>query len=95
MEKIFNILGIGIDATDVEIKQAYYTKIKEFPPDRNPNKFMEISRAYGQLKDPVKRAKLKLDTPQPCSKIIDVLGEEKTEIMYVGAKDWLKILESK
>ncbi len=95
MDKIFQILDVDINAKDAEIKQAYYAKVKEFPPDKEPEKFMEIRQAYDQLKDPVTRAKLKLTTPRPCENMVDILRDEKIEKKFVGAEHWLKILESK
>ena len=95
MEKIFQILEVDINATDAEIKKAYFAKIKEFPPDRNPEKFMEIRQAYDQLKDSVARAELKLTTPKPCNNMVDIIKDEKIEKKFVGAEQWLKILESK
>lgn len=51
MKTPFQILGIGPDADDDRIRQAYLGKVKEFPPDREPKKFTEIQRAYEQVKD--------------------------------------------
>tara|TARA_Y100000590_G_scaffold470766_1_gene669741 strand:- start:24119 stop:24982 length:864 start_codon:yes stop_codon:yes gene_type:complete len=48
----YSILGINENATDSEIKKAYYNLAKKHHPDRNPNdkyndnKFKEINQAY-------------------------------------------------
>ncbi|MFC1718923.1 molecular chaperone DnaJ [Candidatus Poribacteria bacterium] len=60
----YEVLGIGRDADDQEIKQAYYRLAKENHPDKNPDnkeeateKFKEIQASYEALKDPESRAR--------------------------------------
>ena len=60
----YEILGIGKNADEKEIKQAYYKLAKEHHPDKNPNnkeeateKFKEIQSAYEVLKEPQSREK--------------------------------------
>jgi curved DNA-binding protein CbpA len=52
----FVILGINTDADDDAINQAYLSKVRESPPDRDPQKFQAIHQAYQAIKD--KRARL-------------------------------------
>ncbi|HEX8816913.1 MAG TPA: molecular chaperone DnaJ [Terriglobales bacterium] len=58
----YEVLGIGRDASDQEIKSAYRKLAMQFHPDRNPNnptaeeKFKECSEAYAVLADVDKRA---------------------------------------
>lgn len=59
---LYEILGIGKNATDDEIKKAYRNLAKKYHPDVNPGnkeaeqKFKEINEAYQILSDPQKRA---------------------------------------
>ena len=54
-------LGVSSDATDKEIKRAYYKLANELHPDRNPNnpaaeeRMKAVSEAYNVLKDEAKR----------------------------------------
>ena len=58
----YDILGVGKDADEAELKKAYRKLAMQYHPDRNPGdeaaekKFKEINEAYDVLKDPQKRA---------------------------------------
>ena len=55
MQTPYEILGIGINANDVEIKQAYLQQVKNNPPDRDNEKFQVIHDAYCLIKDETSR----------------------------------------
>ncbi|MBQ7063733.1 MAG: molecular chaperone DnaJ [Firmicutes bacterium] len=59
----YEVLGVGKDATEQEIKKAYRVLAKKYHPDANPGdkeaeaKFKEATEAYAILSDADKRAK--------------------------------------
>lgn len=59
----YEILGVGRDADENEIKKAYRKLAMKYHPDRNPGdktaeeKFKEINEAYEVLSDPEKKAR--------------------------------------
>ena len=57
----YDLLGVGRNASDEEIKKAFRRLAMEYHPDRNKRegateKFKEINEAYQALSDPQKRA---------------------------------------
>lgn len=60
MKDYYHILGVPGNATQAEIKKAYYKLAHQYHPDKNPNaaqhqKFVEINEAYETLGDKQKR----------------------------------------
>jgi curved DNA-binding protein len=59
----YNILGVGKDASEKEIKSAYRKLARKYHPDVNPGdqaseeQFKRVNEAYQVLSDPEKRAK--------------------------------------
>jgi curved DNA-binding protein CbpA len=60
MRDPFTVLGVADDAGDAEIRHRYLTLLREFPPDREPERFQEFRAAYEALSDERKRLETKL-----------------------------------
>jgi curved DNA-binding protein CbpA len=56
----FLILRLPPDAGDAEIRRAYLEGIREFPPERDADRFQAISQAYEQIRDESKRLEYRL-----------------------------------
>jgi curved DNA-binding protein CbpA len=45
------VLGVADDADDETIRRRYLELVREFPPERHPEKFAGVRAAYERLKD--------------------------------------------
>lgn len=52
MENDYKVLGLEQGASQKEIKKAYFSLVRKYSPEENPEKFREIREAYERLKDP-------------------------------------------
>jgi DnaJ-class molecular chaperone len=60
MKDYYAVLGIEVDASIAEVKNAYRKKASQFHPDKNtspeaPARFREVKDAYDLLADPARR----------------------------------------
>lgn len=60
MKDPYKVLGIERQATEAEIKRAYFTLVREHPPERDPEGFKRIRAAYEQLRSERERAETDL-----------------------------------
>jgi curved DNA-binding protein CbpA len=49
-ENPYKTLGVERNASEAEIKQAYFALIREHPPERDPEGFKRIRSAYEKLR---------------------------------------------
>ena len=61
----YTVLGIDRQASEAEIKRAYFRLVREYSPENEPEKFQEIRAAYEQLRAPETRAQADLFLLQP------------------------------
>ncbi|MBY0457986.1 MAG: DnaJ domain-containing protein [Gemmataceae bacterium] len=52
MPSAHETLGVSSTATAAEIRTRYLQLVREFPPDRAPERFAEIRAAFDELRDP-------------------------------------------
>ena len=60
MRDPFTVLGVAEDADDAEIRRRYLALVRDFPPDRGPDRFREYRAAYDALSDERKRLETRL-----------------------------------
>ncbi len=59
------VLGVSHDATAEQVRAAYLEKVRQHPPDRDPEQFERIRDAFGQLRDPRSRLQQVFECPDP------------------------------
>jgi DnaJ-class molecular chaperone len=70
----YEILKVDLNADDQTIRKAYVEETKKYPPDRDPQKFKEIMKAYESIQDQKKRLLYDLyDEEIPASSLLEIL----------------------
>jgi curved DNA-binding protein CbpA len=62
-----HVLGLPRHATEQEIRKRYLELVREFPPEREPERFQQIHAAYKAAEDPLLLAQrfLRVDEDPP------------------------------
>jgi DnaJ-class molecular chaperone len=47
----YEVLGLSTDSDDEAIRRRYLELVRQFPPERHPEKFAAVRAAYENLKD--------------------------------------------
>jgi uncharacterized protein (DUF1786 family) len=89
------ILGVPANASEEEVRAAYLTKVKEFPPDRSPEEFERIRDAYDSLRDPRARAKAMLLSTDFAAPLVSLIDGHHSRRVYVGPQQWREVLKTK
>ncbi len=78
MKTPFEILDVPVDADDEQIKSAYLQAVRRWPPEKYPEQFQRVRRAYEKIASRRDRLAFMLfDTslPEP-TELLDVLLEQ-------------------
>jgi curved DNA-binding protein CbpA len=89
------ILGVESNAGEEEIRAAYLSKVKEFPPDRAPVEFEKIRDAYDTLRDPRKRARAMFSAGQPSGPLVSLIEGRSAPRLFAGPQPWREVLKNK
>jgi DnaJ-class molecular chaperone len=89
------LLGVSAEAGEAEVRAAYLEKVRQHPPDREPELFERIRDAHEQLRNPVVRARRVLSGPDPTAPLASLLEGMKPQRRFVGAQIWLEALKEK
>lgn len=95
LEEACQVLNIGTEAGQEEIRSAYLSKVKEFPPDRAAREFERVRDAYEMLGDPRQRIRSMLMAGNPAERLASLLDGRKSERKLTGPSPWLAVLQEK
>jgi len=59
----FETLGLPVDADEQQVRMRYLELVKQYPPERDPDKFREIQAAFESARDPLAIAQSMLELP--------------------------------
>jgi curved DNA-binding protein CbpA len=71
----FEILGVSHQASEAEVRRRYLELVREFPPDRAPEKFAEIRAAFDAVRDPLARFERQLFSLHSDASLAGLAGE--------------------
>jgi len=60
LENPYQVLHLERGATPEEVKRAYFTLVRQSPPETHPEEFKRIRAAYDRLRTPEKRRETEL-----------------------------------
>jgi DnaJ-class molecular chaperone len=89
----YQIIGVGEQASGAEIRQAYLTLVKAYPPERDQQKFREINQAYEAIKDEDSRLQYALFClPElEFEQLLDDAFSRKPTLSPMAPDDFLKL----
>jgi DnaJ-class molecular chaperone len=95
LETAMELLGVTAETTDAEIRAIYLEQVRRHPPDRDPELFEQIRDAYNRLRDPMARASLVLEGPDPSAPLASLLQQTEPKRCFVGSGLWMGALKEK
>jgi curved DNA-binding protein CbpA len=76
MSEPFEVMGLGAGASESEIRLRYLELVREFPPDRAPERFAAVHAAYAKLRDPALRLHAQLFSIDPGKDTIEAIAAD-------------------
>lgn len=93
MKDYYEILGLRVDAKPIEIKKAYFSLVRKYPPERFEQEFMEIREAYETLSNEKTKKEYDLVVAMPGMARIK-FDEARTFVEEENLTAAIKILEN-
>jgi curved DNA-binding protein CbpA len=80
MTEPHEVFGLSPGASAGEIRSRYLQLVREFPPDRDPERFARIRAAFEDLSDPVRRLEKQLFTTRTDDSLSALTAELRTKL---------------
>lgn len=77
------VLGLAPDASLEEVRSAYLRLVREYPPERDADKFREIHSAYTLLNDPMEQAKALLALTRDPPDLAAIIADAETQPLRI------------
>jgi curved DNA-binding protein CbpA len=89
----YQVLGLMRQASMTEIKQAYFARVREYPPEREPEMFKRIRAAYDSLRTPEAKAATDLFLIHPPTPYEPYKRPPAFDLDF-HPEDWLKLAQA-
>ncbi len=83
MENPYKVLGLDDGADEVQVRNRYLALVRQFPPEREPQKAAEIRAAYDALRDPIVRLERQLFSVQSNQTLESLIQEHRPDVHSV------------
>ncbi|MDA1015343.1 MAG: DnaJ domain-containing protein [Planctomycetota bacterium] len=80
MRKPEDVLGLDANANEATVRRRYLELVRQFPPDREPERFRDIRQAYDQLRDPLRKMQSQLFGFVEGEDLNDIIGDLRKEL---------------
>lgn len=90
-------LGLDIEASNGEIRKRYLELIRRHTPEKDPDRFREITTAYEEISTPRRRIRVKLfgtlEDKDPETVLGELVRARRLERRRVGLRELLAEVE--
>ena len=76
----YEILGMSRGSSESDIRRRYLELVRQYPPDRAPERFTEIHQAYEKLRDPVARLESTLFDLETSDTITGIMADVRQRL---------------
>jgi curved DNA-binding protein CbpA len=80
MSDPYAVLGLSAGCGEADVRRRYLELVRQYPPDRVPERFAEIHDAYEKLRDPVLRMESALFDVDAPDTIADVIADVRKRL---------------
>jgi len=76
----YEVLGLSRDADEAAIRRRYLELVRQYSPEREPQRFAEIRSAYDHLRDPVVNLETRLFDHRSWHTLDALLAESQHDV---------------
>ncbi len=87
----YAVLGLTRQATALEVKEAYFKLVHDYPPERDPEGFQRIRAAYEALRTPTARAHTDRQFVQEPPPYVPLRRLPPFDLTYHAEDRWLEV----
>ena len=81
MNDPYEVLSLAKDADEGTIRRRYLELVREFPPDRAPERFAAIRAAYEEIRDPARRLEAEIFEDSTTDSIEDLAANLRARLL--------------
>ena len=76
----YEVLGLASDADEAEIRRRYLELVRQFPPDRAPERFSAIRAAYDEVREPARLLESRIFKPSTTDSLDTIAAELRARL---------------